>query len=531
MVDDIEHSVNLIDTLQDPGLFDHPIETFEVIETHISWVLLTGAYAYKIKKPVSFGFLDFSTLDLRQYYCEEELRLNRQLAPQIYLDIVTIHGSPEQPNLTGNGPVIEYAVKMKQFPQQAQLDRMLEDKRLLPLHIDKLARTVAEFHSSIEQVPVDNPYGDIQHISEPVLENSTQIKASVTDNTALAYLDAVQQWSETQIGKLHEIFNERKNQGMVRACHGDMHLRNIALIDEEPVIFDRIEFNTNLYFIDVMSEVAFLVMDLEYRQQQELAQRFLNLYLEYTGDYQGLQVLDFYKVYRAMVRAKVDALRLPQEQPGSPEHQHTWHSFMKHLQLARKYITRDRPFMLINSGLSGSGKSYISRQLVEKLPAIAIRSDIERKRLFSKTIDQHADDGINTGIYTPQASDTTYQKLSELAAQILTANHSVIIDAANLKQGQRQIFVNLAKNLSVPCRILLYTASPDTLRSRVSQRMQNEKDASDATPEVLQQQLEHQEPVGPHEKALTITIDTETDIDSSQLIRQIRTSMASATTL
>jgi len=510
--------VKLIDSLQNPALYDHPVVQFEVIETHISWVLLTGPYAYKIKKPVNFGFLDFSSLEKRKHYCEEELRLNRRLAPQLYLDVVAIHGSEDKPNLHNTGPVIEYTVKMKQFPQSAQLDRLLGNNQLLTEHIDELAHTVAAFHQSIESVPTDSPYGDVEHITEPVLENFSQIRNCINDPAALSSLTEVEDWSKQQLDKLRETLTHRKQQGFIRQCHGDMHLRNIALVNDDIIIFDCIEFNTNFYLIDLMSEIAYLVMDLEDRQQHHFANRVLNTYLEITGDYEGLRVFNFYKVYRAVVRAKVDALRTSQEEKDSTEYKETFTDFMQYLQLAKSYTEPTKPVLLINHGLSGSGKTYGTRQLVEILPAIAIRSDIERKRLFEKNQDQHHIEDINHGLYSQQASEKTYQRLVELARSILASGYNVIIDAANLKQSQRQLFLELKWDeadalFGRRITILHYTASPDTLRERVKKRMKKEKDASDATLEILEHQLKNHKPLTKEELERAITINTEDEID------------------
>lgn len=300
-----------------------------------------------------------------------------------------------------------------------------------------------------------------------------------------------------------------------------MHLRNIALVNNDIVIFDCIEFNTNFYLIDVMSEVAFLVMDLEDRNQHQYANRFLNLYLEFTGDYEGLQVLNFYKVYRAIVRAKVDALRCAQENANTIEYMNTFQDFMQYLKLAKTYTESQRPTLFINHGLSGSGKSVGTRKFVELLPAIALRSDIERKRLFAHNTQQHNLSDINSGIYSQQATDATYQRLVNLARIILDSGNSVIIDAANLKQQQRKLFYELASELAVPFVILDYQATPDTLRQRVNKRLISEQDASDATVDILDHQLTHNDPLSDDELRQTLHIDTEAELDFTELTRRL----------
>jgi aminoglycoside phosphotransferase family enzyme/predicted kinase len=512
------HGVKLIDSLQNPSIYDHTIEYFKVIETHISWVILTGDFAYKIKKPVDFGFLDFTTLEKRKHYCEEELRLNRQLAPQIYLDVVAIHGSPQQPILTSNDqPVIEYAVKMRQFPQPNEMDHLLEAGNLLPKHIDQLARVVAHFHLTTGQPPAGSKYGDYQHVTAPVMENFSQTRLHIKDPGAIALIDQLEKWSRNECVRLQGVISTRKKNNFVRSCHGDMHLGNMVLLDKEPVIFDRIEFNNNFYFIDVMSEIAFLLMDLDYRQQHQLAWRFLNHYLQITGDYEGLTLLGFYKAYRAMVRAKVDALRLSQEQENSEEYKETLASCLDHLQLAAGYTRPGKPVLLINHGLSGSGKSFNTKKLAERLPAVTIRSDIERKRLYAIEADQESLAGAEQGIYTLEATERTYETLARLATAVLTAGFNVIIDAVNLKQAQRQYFINLANQLDLQFIILHYQADQDIMRSRIQDRLTANDDASDATLEILQHQLGQLESLSVDEQRASIEIDAEQQVDIENL--------------
>ena len=513
----------LIESLQNPALYDHPIEEFEVIETHISWVLLTGKYVYKIKKPVNYGFLDFSTLEKRHFYCEEELRLNRQLAPDLYLGVVTIHGSEKHPELNGQGPAIEYAVKMQQFPQSAQLDRLLTKHGLDNLVMDKLAGKVAHFHLSIDSVEKTSDFGDLNHVRQPILENFEHIRACIDDPATASQLEKLEHWSKQQLEELAELIQQRKAQGFVRECHGDMHLRNIAMWHNDIIIFDCIEFNKNFYLIDVMSEIAFLVMDLEDRHQDALAQRFLNSYLEITGDYEGLSLLRFYKVYRALVRAKVNALRIVQEQPGTQEYEQTFKDFMQYLKLTERYIHPSAPCLLINHGLSGSGKSAITRTLLEKYPAIQVRSDVERKRLFKTAENSKGTTAIEQDIYTAEATQKTYTRLLDIAQCLLSARYSVVIDAANLKLQQRQQFIEMARLIRIPYFILAYKASEKTLRERVKQRTQKGDDISDATLEILQHQIANYEPLSDDEKPFTIEIDTDKNIDVEGIVSHIHT--------
>jgi uncharacterized protein len=302
----------LIRALQNPALYDHPVKRFQVIQTHISWVLLTGPYAYKIKKPLNLGFLDFSSLKNRRFYCTEELRLNRRLAPQLYLDVVTITGSPDAPAINQPGPVIEYAVRMKEFPQEAQLDRVLARGELRRETIDSLAEELSEFHQRIEVAGEDSPFGSPERIAKPVQENFEPTRKQITDRKERIRLKKLQDWTKRTHRAHVPDFQDRKRGGFIRECHGDMHLANMVLLEGQVVIFDCLEFNENLRFIDVMSETAFLTMDLDDRGYPAWAHRILNDYLEKTGDYTGLRLLRYYQVYRALVRAKVACIRMNQ---------------------------------------------------------------------------------------------------------------------------------------------------------------------------------------------------------------------------
>lgn len=509
----------VITALMDPGLYHHPVEQLQLIETHISWVILTGHYVYKIKKPVNLGFLDFSTLEKRRFYCEEELRLNQRLAPEIYLAVVPITGTTEQPQMAGRGEAIEYAVKMVQFPQQAQLDRVLASGELQAEQLDALARLITDFHQRIAIAGADSGYGDPEHVYQPVAENFSQIRERISKEKYRKLVDAIERWSTSAFESLQPVLQQRKSAGFIRECHGDMHLRNIAWVDDQPVIFDCIEFNPNLRWIDVISEVAFLVMDLQDRQQAQLAQRFLNSYLEYSGDYAGVRVLCFYLVYRAMVRAKVEAIRAQQKGISKKEQTEAETGFFTYLELAQNYTAVDTPRLLITHGLSASGKSTLTQPLLEHLPALRIRSDVERKRLLGIKAEESCQADNKKGIYTPETTQTVYEKLIKLAAGIIDAGYSVIVDATFLKQDQRQPFQQLAREKQVPFIILDFMASADTLRQRITER---EKEVSDADLSVLEQQLVQPYSLNENELACVITIDTETPFDVTELVGQIR---------
>jgi len=511
MIDSMTHIAkqhgSLIASLLSTDWYTHPIDDLQLIETHISWVILTGPYAYKIKKPIDLGFLDFSTLAKRRFFCEEELRLNQRTAASIYLEVLPITGTVERPKLGGEEEVIEYAVKMRQFPQEAQLDRMLGNNALTVQHMDAFARLVAEFHAQIAVADTTLSFGDPEHVVQPIEENFEQIRECIKSIDAIQILDAIEKWSLEQYKILLPLLEQRKQQGYIRECHGDMHLRNLAWIDNKPVAFDCIEFNANLRWIDVISEIAFLVMDLQDRQQPELAQRFLNAYLEITGDYKGIRLLPFYAVYRALVRAKVNAIRLNQDTLEDKERDSINQEFVGYLRLAQSYIEGREKRLIITRGLSGSGKSTLTQSLPEKINAIRLRSDVERKRLAGMKSSESSQAKPGEGIYAKNFSDETYQHLLDIAGKIIDAGFSVIVDATFLEKEKRDMFRRLAKEKKVSFTILDFVASTDILRQRIQQR---KHDVSDADLAVLQQQLDNLKPLSKNEMPYVTSIDTET---------------------
>ncbi len=503
-------------------LYPHPVKHCELIETHISWVILTGDFAYKIKKPVNLGFLDFSTRAKRLFFCQEELRLNRRLAADIYLDIVAITGSSEKPAITvlqGNKHhIIDYAVKMRQFPQQAQLDRMLQKGELRAEHIDAFAERVADFHQQADVADDSIEQGDPERVRRPVQENFAQIRAQINRHNYDAILEELELWEGPEFESLKPIFQQRKKAGFIREGHGDMHLRNLAWIDNKPVLFDCIEFNRGLRWIDVISDIAFLVMDLQYRNQPQLAQRFLNEYLERTGDYAGVAVLPYYLFYRAMVRAKVDAIRAGQVGISPEEKARAEKDLTAYLALAQSYTQRAAPVLIITRGLSASGKTTITQTLLEQLSAIRIRSDVERKRLFGLKANQEDKADMGKGIYTSSATARTYGKLAELANEILEAGYSVIVDATFLKNLHVEQFEAMAKKKQILFSILVFNASEQTLRQRIMNRKQG---ASDADLAVLEQQLKQQQDLSDSYGKKVININTEEPLDFRSIIQKI----------
>jgi aminoglycoside phosphotransferase family enzyme/predicted kinase len=503
----------LVRNLRDRALYGGR-EEVEVMETHISWVLLAGPFAYKIKKAVNLGFLDFGTLEKRRFFCHEELRLNRRFAPELYLEVVPITGTPWAPVLNGSGPALEYAVKMRRFPQSALLNGMLARGELLPEHIDEAARRIAEFHAAAAVAPPGSRFGTPQQVRQPVAENFAQIRPRLGVPAEHPRLDALEKWSEKEFAARLPALTGRKTGGFIRECHGDLHLGNMALLEGGVTFFDCIEFNEDLRWIDVMSETAFAVMDLHDRGRPDLAWRLLNAYLERTGDYPGLAVLRYYLAYRALVRAKVAAIRAGQDTAAKDD---PWGQYRSYVALAEKFTAPPRPALIITCGLSGSGKTWGSQGLIESLGAVRVRSDVERKRLSGLAPEARTRSGIGTGLYAPEISRLTYQRLAELGRAIIGAGYPVFVDATFLKKSQRTAFLELAQELGVPFVILEFEAPVSVLRDRVISREKEARDASEAGLAVLEHQLAEREPLSAEERLRAVTLDTRHPVDTDRI--------------
>lgn len=512
MTDDpMGDSERLVSNLFDRLCAEQAGQDCERMETHISWILLVDGYAYKIKKPLDLGFLDFSTLEKRHFFCEEELRLNRRLAPAIYLAVQPITGKPDQPQLAGDGEPIEYAVQMRRFPQAARLDQLLAQHQLTPERIDALATFCADFHATAATAGDDSPYGTPEAVIAPARENFTQIQERLDDADSQGRLQGLSDWTEQTYASLQPRLNRRRQAGFIRECHGDLHLGNLAWYPDAPLAFDCLEFNPALRWIDVISEAAFLVMDLQSRGEPALAQRFLNRYLERGGDYAGLHLLRFFLLYRALVRAKVSLITHAQHHGTHADEK----EFLRYLDLAESYTLPPKPHLLITFGPSASGKSTLTQPLLEVLGAIRIRSDVERKRLCGIGEQQHATAATGAGIYDPAITDRTYERLLAIAAELLAAGYPVIVDATFAAREHRQRFRELADELGIPFHILDFQTPPALLRQRIIAR---QADMSDANLAVLEHQLAHWRPLDADEEPVRLVIDTTQTINTLHIL-------------
>ncbi len=503
----------LVAALRDPAVYSHCVDAVEVIETHISSVLLAGEYAYKLKKPVDLGFVDFSMLARRRHFCEEEVRLNRRSAPRLYLEVVPITRSRTSTALRigGDGTVIDYAVRMRRFSRSAQLDQMAQLGTLDAALIDRMTDTIAALHARCDVAPSDRTFGAPDEISRWTMDNLRELQRLTPDPSQRQRIELLARWTETEFARRAPAFAERRASGHVRECHGDLHLGNLVLIDAEPVPFDCIEFNPQLRFIDVMSDLAFTWMDLIDHGLPRLAWRLLNRYLEASGDYAGLATLRFYAVYRALVRAKVALIRRGQPGTAATEREIDERASTRYVTVAERLTQVTRPRMVLTCGVTGSGKTTVSQHLLEVLGALRVRSDVERKRLAGIAATEHLHIGIGSDLYDAATTRRTYEQLMRAAIVIVDAGFPAIVDATFLHRADRAMFCELAKQLGAQPTIVFCQAARETLQARVAARLAHGTDASDATLDVLTDQLGALETPAGDENAIVKLIDTDTD--------------------
>jgi aminoglycoside phosphotransferase family enzyme/gluconate kinase len=509
----------LIKALQNADVYSHPVHEFQVIETHISQVILTGDYAYKIKKPMDFGFLDFSTLARRKHFCEEELRLNRRLADRLYLAVLPITGTPDNPVIGGEGNAFEYVIQMRQFDQDQLFNHRQEQRTLKPELLSSLARQVAGFHNALPPIAGDKPLGTPEAVYAAMQENFDQIRPMIEEQPLLDQLDNLEAWTQSTFERHRGLIAYRRDNGFVRECHGDLHLANITQFEDRVTVFDCIEFNEPFRWIDVINDLAFLLMDLESRQEHTLANLVLNTYLEYRDDFDALPLLPLYKAYRALVRGKIALFTRGNPSLNDEQKAGLMQQYQDYAQLAEDYSRIPNPYLLATVGLSASGKSCVSAAMAGELGLIRLRSDVERKRIHGLPPLAQSQSSTGDNLYTEAATEKTYHRLSTLAETLLASGLPVIIDAANLKEKERGLFASLAEAQGIPFA-LLHCDAPDELRRDWIRKRKG--DASEATEALLDVQKGWFEALTIEEKTRTIHLLTDQEQVAEAVADRIR---------
>jgi aminoglycoside phosphotransferase family enzyme/predicted kinase len=506
--DAVERTRALVAALASPSAYFHPADDLAVIETHISHVVLAGPFAYKIKKPVRLPFVDYTTLEARRRFCEEEVRLNSRMAPELYLGVVPIALGAAGPIVGGAGKPIEYAVRMQRFEGSAIFDRLAAAGELGSNDIDALAGEIARLHDGARRGPPDLSCGSPETVLGAALDNFRAIRDAGGEAASNKALDALEAWTLGEQERLRDVIRDRQRRGFVRECHGDLHLGNVVRLGRRPVLFDCIEFKASFRWIDVMSDIAFAVMDLHHCGLVGLAAQLLDRYIELTGDYGGLEVLRYYLVYRALVRAKVARIRGRQAGLSSAGAAPEDAAFESYVALAGRLAEVRSCGVVLMRGVSGSGKSAAAAILLERLGGLRLRSDVVRKAAHGLAPLARTRSGLGEGLYARSATERTYEELGDRARRVVEAGYPAIVDATFLARDQRRRFRELARALGVPFAIVECVAPAQVVRERIVARHAAGTDPSEGTLEVLEAQLARDEPPDLAERQACFTCDT-----------------------
>ncbi|MDB9314829.1 AAA family ATPase [Spirulina sp. CS-785/01] len=510
-----DSKARLIQGMQNASFYSHPVqEPIQMVQTHASYVFLTGQYAYKVKKSVDFGFFDYSTLEKRHHFLQEELRLNSVIAPDIYIEVLPIFEAGNEFSLEGDESPVEYSLKMRQFPQACLLSEMYKKGTLNSDYMRELGEVVAQFHQQAKQSPEIQSYGTINAIKPAFDENYQQTEKYIGEFYDMP-VQTQQQYQETKqftdsfFSTKIDLLQDRKEGNFIRECHGDLHLKNICYWQNKIQLFDRIEFNKAFRFVDVMYDVAFAVMDLDAKDCPALGNVFLNTYLEHTGDWEGVQVLPLYLSRQAYVRAKVTSFLLDDAQVPDSEKQKAAQTAQQYYHLAYSYTQRNPGKLYVMCGISGTGKSVVGGAIAQQTQAIHIRTDAVRKHLAGIGLKEKG----NPDIYRPEMSQATYARLAELGKLLVEQGFTVVLDGKYDRLTWRTPLLEYAQSTGTPVRFVHCTAPMGVLRDRLQTR---QGDISDATTDLLTQQQNQAEAFQDREKPYTVTVDTSKpwDVDS-----------------
>jgi aminoglycoside phosphotransferase family enzyme/predicted kinase len=501
---DVSHLAELIAQLSRPEAFGPGVSKVEVHQTHISVVFLAGESAWKVKKPVRFDFLDFSTLERRRHFCAEEVRLNRRHAPDVYLGVVPItrRASPGlaagELRIGGEGEVVEWAVHMRRLPADATLLQKLKRGEVERELIERVAQRVADFHRRAESTDAMKAAGRFDAVAASVRKVVATAGAQFGTTISRGVFARLEHRLDETLDRLRPLIDFRAECGLTRDTHGDLHLDHVYHFPDRPppgdlVLVDCIEFNERFRQTDPVADMAFLVMDLTFHGRRDLAASFADAYFRAANDDEGRALLPLYTAYRAGVRGMVDGLTLAEPEVDETERRRCLERARGHWLLALGELEPPtaRPCLVLVAGLPGTGKSTLARHLADRADFRVLRSDVVRKELAGLPPGQPAPD--RAALYAPGWSERTYAELVRQADEILLDGGRALVDANFRQEGQRQLFLDLARRRGVPVQMLRCTASIEVVRQRLAGRR---GDASDAGWSEYQKLASEWEPAG-----------------------------------
>lgn len=498
----------LIQALLKRQAYPEQTRKIELVQTQMSFLLIGDNYVYKVKKEVNLGYLDYTTLEKRLFFCQREIELNKRLCPESYLEVVPITRDKSDIAIRGKGEIIEYAVKMRRLPEKAMLNSLLAANLVTTEMLARVAKKLAAFHEKAETNAEINAFGNIETIRQNTSENFEQTEKYFGATISQAKFGHIKAYTARFIKDNTALFNKRIAEGRIRDCHGDLHAAHICLTNGI-CIYDCIEFNDRFRYSDIAAEVAFLAMDLDHYGRADLSRSFVNAYIASSQDKELKKLLNFYKCYRAYVRGKVESFKLDDPYITADEKRKTRQVASSYFDLAYAY-TRSKPTLFITVGLVGSGKSTLAQALAQRLGLVVISSDITRKRLAGIPSSEHRFDEFDSGIYSAKFSRLSYDTMFDEAKNRLSEGDSVIIDASFIKAKERLKVKELAKEANADFIIIECTLDEKTTKERLERRLK-EGSTSDGRWDIFQPQKKAFEPVASSETKNHVThviIDT-----------------------
>ncbi|MBI2935145.1 MAG: AAA family ATPase [Chloroflexi bacterium] len=498
---------DLVRAMSRPGFYPDRPSAVEVIQTQMSVVFLTGNYAYKIKKPVNLGYLDYTSLEQRQLNCKQEVTLNQRLCPDHYFGVVPVTLHEGRYLIDGPGQTVEYAVKMKQLPRDRTMDVLLRSNAVTAAMLHDLAERIAVFHARAATGPVISEFGSPEAIRRNIDENFSQTEAYLNNVISLRRLRRLNSYSISFLERNEGLLRSRAAGGRVRDCHGDLHLAHVCFCDGI-CIFDCIEFNERFRYCDVASEIAFLAMDMDRYDRPDLSDSMVNNYVTAAGDPGLLELLDFYKCYRAMVRAKVNCFKLNDPLLAETEKEAASETARRYFTLAESYTLKStRPVLIVMMGLVASGKSALARAVSEATGAPVVSSDVTRKQLAGVPLRERHFEEYGAGLYAREATRKTYAALYARAGTILKKGKAVVLDATFRKQAEREAAWSLAQEFGARFLLVECRCPEEETRKRLARRLE-QGSISDGRWEVYVQQKVDLEPVSGMEPLQYLLVDS-----------------------
>jgi len=500
----------LIEALCSPDAYPHEADAIELIQTHISYVLLAGAYAYKIKKPLELHFLDYSTLERRRQMCEEEVRLNRRLCPDVYLGVVSVVRAAGRYRISGQGEAVEYAVQMRRMPQDRFMPALIARKELTAAEVRAVAYVIASFHAAAQTDERITAFGSVDVLRVNWQENFDQTRPFVGRTLTTEQFDAVREYADRFLTQQAALLTERAASGRTRDCHGDLRADSIVIGGRgEICVMDCIEFNDRIRYGDVAGDIGFLAMDLDARGRPDLADELMSAYLSASDDETLPCVLDYYRCYRAYVRGKVESLQIEESEIPLDQRAAAAARARSLFELARTYAVVPHPraaVMLV--GLSGTGKSYLADGVAARLGTALVSSDATRRRILALRPGEHAYAPYGGGAYTSEARERVYSAMRERAAAHLSQGRGVVLDATHGTRAARDAVRRMAERAGAPLLALEVGADEATVRTRLARRAAEPQSASDARWETYLAQRREFEPPDELPAAARLRIDS-----------------------